>query len=76
MSTREANVALLSTIPENAQQQIYIYLTQNFCGGNPFKPKSADEIYADLANSRDCYKRGEYENFDDAIDDISEKYGL
>lgn len=76
MGTREANIALLSTIPENAQQQIFVYLTENFCEGNPFKPKSADEIYAELAESRACYERGEYEDFDDALDEISRKYGL
>ena len=76
MSTKEANIALLSTIPENAQQQIFVYLTQNFCNGNPYKPKSAEEIYSELAESRACYERGEYEDFDDALDDISKKYGL
>lgn len=76
MSTKEANIALLSTIPEEAQQQIFVYLTQNFCNGNPFKPKSAEEIYSELAESRACYERGEFEDFDSAIDDISKKYGL
>lgn len=76
MSTKETNIALLSTIPEAAQQQIFVYLTQNFCNGNPFKPKSAEEIYSELAESRACYEQGEYEDFDDALDDISKKYGL
>lgn len=76
MSTKEANIALLSTIPEDAQKQIFICLTNNFCDGNPFKPKSADEIYADLAESRECYAHGEYQDFDEAIDEISKKYGL
>lgn len=76
MSTKEVNIALLSTIPEDAQQQILVYLTQNFCKGNPFKPKSAEEIYSELAESRACYEQGEYEDFDDALDDINKKYGL
>jgi len=76
MSIKEANIALLLTIPEDAQQQIFEYLTQNFCDGNPFKPKSAEEIYSELAESRACYERGEYEDFDDALDDVSKKYGL
>jgi len=76
MSTKEANIALLSTIPEDAQKQIFVYLTRHFCNGNPFKPKSAEEIYSELAESRVCYERGEYEDFDDALDDISKKYGL
>lgn len=76
MSAKEANIALLSTIPEDVQQQIFVYLTQNFCKGNPYKPKSAEEIYSELAESRACYERGEYEDFDAALDDISKKYGL
>ena len=59
MSTREANIALLSTIPEEVQQQIYVYLTQNFCDGNPLEPKSAEDIYAELEVSRACFNRGE-----------------
>ena len=46
MSTREANIALLSKIPDIEQQRIFIYLTENFCLDNPFKAKSAEEIYA------------------------------
>ena len=41
-----------------------------------FSPKSAEEIYSDLEISRMCFERGEYEDFDDALDEISEKYGL
>ncbi len=61
MSTKGDNIALLPTIPEAAQQ----------C-----KPKSAEAIYSELAESRACYERGEYEDFDDALADISKKYGL
>ena len=71
MGTREAKSALLSTIPESI-----LYLTQNFNGVNPFKPKTADQIYADLGESRNFYKCGEYEDFDNALNEISERYGL
>ena len=76
MSTRDANIALLSVIPESDQQQIYVYLSKNYCNDNPFKPLSAKEIYEELAESRACYERGECEDFDKALDEISEKYGL
>lgn len=61
MGTKGANIALVSAIPEAAQQR---------------KPKSAEEIYSELAESRACYERGEYEDFDDALADISKRYGL
>ena len=76
MSIREANMALLSTIPDTCQEQIHEYLLQNFCEDNPFKPMSAQEIFADLAKSHACYERGEYRNFNEALDEISEEYGL
>lgn len=38
--------------------------------------KSAEEIYAELAKSRACYERGEYEDFDVALDDIRTKFLL
>lgn len=76
VSIKEINVALISKIPEDAQQQIFVYLTQNFCNENPFAPKSAEEIYADLERSGICHDRGEYEDLDDVLDSISKKYGL
>ena len=51
-------------------------MNQNFYKGNPYKPKSVKEIYADLAESRNCYERGEFEDINDAIEEISEKYDL
>ena len=76
MSIKEANIALLSTLPEEAQKQIYVYLSSNYCNNNPFKPLSANEITAELEASRKCYEHGEYEYFDDALDEISKKYEL
>ena len=48
----------------------------NFCKENPFKPLAADEILAELSESRACYECGEYEDFDDALEEISKKYGI
>lgn len=60
MSKREASMAVLSTIPENS----------------PFKPLSAKEIEVELSEARVCYEREEYEDFDEALDELSAKYGL
>ena len=76
MSTLEANLALISTIPEECQEEIRAYLLMNFCTNNPFKPLSAKEIESELAQARECYENGEGEDFDDAVDEISVKYGL
>lgn len=76
MSMKEANIALLSTIPESEQQKIYDYLLKHYGENSPFKPLSAKEIEAELAEARACYERGEYEDFDEALDEISAKYDL
>ena len=76
MNYRKANMELLSIIPDAYQEEIHEYLLQNFCEDNPFKPMSKEEIYADLAESRACYERGEYRDFDEALDEISKEYGL
>ncbi len=38
---------------------------------NTFELKTAENIYSELAKSRACYERGEFEEFDDALDEIS-----
>ena len=43
---------------------------------SPYKPKTAEDIYLELAESKACYERGEYEDFDDALEEISEKYHM
>lgn len=59
MSTLEANLELLSTIPEDCQKEIQRYLLLNYCENNPYKPLSGDEILSELTESRACYNRGE-----------------
>ena len=76
MSTLEANLALLSTIPEECQEEIQSYLLLNFCGKNLYKPLSKEEILEELAEARECYSNGEGEEFDKVLDEIGAKYDL
>lgn len=76
MSILEANLELLSTIPEERQKEIQSYLKINFCRDNPYQPLSKEEILSELEESRECYGRGEGEDFDKALDEIGVKYGL
>ena len=39
-------------------------------------PKTAIEIYGELEEARACYDCGEYEAFDEALDEISKKYNF
>ena len=76
MSTLEANLALLLTIPEESQEEIQSYLLANFCGNSPYKPLSSSEILEELAESRACYQAGEGEDLDKVLDEIGGRYGL
>lgn len=76
MSTLEANMALLLTIPEERQEEIQSYLLTNFCTDNPYGPLSSSEIIAELDESRAYYLAGEGEDLDKVIDEIGDKYGL
>jgi hypothetical protein len=76
MSTRDINVALLATIPESEQKQILDYLLKNFCQDNMLEPKSQNEIYSELAESRASYEHGNYRDFDAFIDELGIEYGI
>ena len=76
MSTMETNIALISTLPEADQEKIFLYLSENFFEDNPYKPMSKKEIHAELAEARECYARGDYHDFDEALEEISKEYGL
>ena len=52
-------------------------LDRYFVGtNNPFKVKTANEIFAELEESRKLYEQGKYEDFDDAVDETGAKYGI
>lgn len=75
VNLKEANIALLSAIPEDAQHEIHKYLS-GYCEDNPFKCLSRTDILDELKKSRENYEKGEYKDFDQALNDISKKYDL
>lgn len=76
MSTMETNIAMISTLPEADQEKIFLYLSENFFEDNPFKPMSKNEILSELAEAREAFSRGEYQDFDAAAEEISREYGI
>lgn len=76
MTMKETNIALLSMIPEEKQEEIHKYLILNYCANSPYIPLTEKDILAQLEQSRLEYMNGEDEDFDVALDDIREKYGL
>lgn len=76
MSTKDINIALLSSLPEEAQEDIFVYLVNNYCSNSPFARKTSDQMLDDLQKSRLCFEQGDYENYEDALNKISQKYGI
>lgn len=76
MSILEANIALISALPEADQEKVFLYLSENYFENNPYRPMSAKDISEELAEARRCFDNGDFQDFDAAIDEISLKYDL
>jgi hypothetical protein len=70
----ESNKTSLLIAGEFSSDKLYVSIDDSILQDTPFKPLSANDIFAELAESRACYERGEYEDFDDALNEISAKY--
>jgi len=77
MSTLEQTVSMLEALPEEDLKAIHD-ITYRFYihARNPFAPLTKKQILQDLAISREQAANGEFMDFDDAIREIREKYGL
>ena len=76
MTMMQSNVALIQSIPENRQKDIYNYLIMNFAKDSPFAPLSEQEILDELAESRREAEKGNFRDFDDFMDELEAKYDL
>ena len=77
MTLREETKNMLDVLPESDVQVIYT-VTKNLFEkeASPFKPLTKKQILADLAESRKEIENGSYLDFDDAISEIEQAYGL
>lgn len=55
---------------------LYAEKLSGYCEDNPFKCLSRTDILDELKKSRENYEKGEYKDFDQALNDISKKYDL
>ena len=77
VNQKETNLLLVSMLSDEKQKQVFEYLTETYFNDiSVYQPKTAEEIFVELAKSRTCYERGEYKDFDEALNEISGKYGL
>ncbi|HCW23098.1 MAG TPA: hypothetical protein DGX96_05415 [Lachnospiraceae bacterium] len=79
MSTLEATVAMLESMPEEAKVKVFKYTQQLFMAekpASPFTKLSAEEIYSDLAESRQQIENGQGINADVAMDEMGKRHGF
>ena len=77
MSIVEATKQMLDVLPESDVRVIYA-VTKNIYDkeASPFKPLTREQIFADLALSREEIENGDYLDFEDALREIEADYDL
>lgn len=79
MSTLEATVSMLETLPEDELKTIYEVTRRFFVNrtsANPFQPLSEEQIVAELDIAREHAKQGMYSDAKDVSRELRAQYGL
>ena len=77
MSVAEAALNPMSTMTEEGLLEMYPHARKIIDErSSPFHPLTRQQIYSDLAISREQILRGDVVDFDQAIDEIEVQHGL
>ena len=79
MSTLDATVSMLETMPDEARLLVFKYTQSLFTASkpaNPFIPKSKNDILADLSESRKQIAEGKGIEMKQALQEIGVKHGF
>ncbi len=79
MSTIEATVSMLETLPEDARLKVFYYTRTLFHSerpANPYLPVGADQVLADLEESRKQIAAGEGLPMEIALEEMGKKHGF
>ena len=79
MSTIEATVSMLETMPEEAQRKVFSYTRSLFSAKRPaipFVPKSKAQILSDLETSEKQIAEGHCQDATTAIMDLKKEHGF
>ncbi len=79
MSTLDATVSMLETMPEDARILVYNFTQSLFTSKkpeNPFKPLTTDMILSDLEESRKQIDEGKGVDVFDALNSMGERHGF
>ena len=79
MSTIDATVSMLETMPEEALLMVFKYTQSLFTApkpANPFMPKTKKDILDDLAESREQTAEGKGVDMKTALQEIGARHGF
>ena len=79
MSTIDATISMLETMPEEARLMVFKYTQSLFTApkpANPFMPKTKKDIRDDLAESREQTAEGKGVDMKTALQEIGARHGF
>lgn len=79
MSTLDATVSMLETVPEDARIKVLEFTRQLFTSrklANPFVLVGQEQIFSDLAESRQQIAAGQGLNMEDALNRMGKQHGF
>jgi hypothetical protein len=79
MSTIEATVSMMETMPQEAQEAVFTYAKNIYSSMNtasPFKPVSEEQLLSDLAISRKEFAEGKGLDATEAVMEIRRAHGF
>lgn len=79
MSTIDATISMLETMPEEARLMVFKYTQSLFTApkpANPFMPKTKKDILDDLAESREQTAEGKGVDMKTALQEIGARHGF
>jgi len=79
MSTLDATVSMLEAMPEDARVRVLEFTQKLFTSkkpANPFIPVGQEQLFADLAESRQQIAIGEGLDMEDALNDLGRQHGF
>ena len=79
MSTIEATVSMLESMPEEARIMVYKYTQSLFTSNNtsnPFRPKTTEDILSDLSKSRKEIAEGKGIDMKKGLEEMGAEHGF
>lgn len=79
MSSMEATISMLETMPEEARLKVLEYTRKLFTSERPANPHTqltSAQILGDLEESRNQIARGEGLDMEDALKDLGKRHGF